>query len=111
MPQSLPERMPANAEDGHLVKIPAIAINHAAGDQLMNAVEVHFKTTSTRMTLRLTSENGDTNCPDATQTLPRDAKDEKLEKVEEIDTSTINTISEPTSGHRFVHAVVDSVRP
>ena len=112
MPQSLPERMPANAEDGHLVKIPAIAINHAAGEQLLTAAEVHFKATSTTMTLMLTSENGDTNCPDATQTLPRDERDENLEKVEEIETiNIINTITEPTSGRRFVHAVVDSVRP
>ena len=35
---ALPERMPANAQDGHLVKIFAIAVHHFAGEMLLEAV-------------------------------------------------------------------------
>ena len=69
--QSLPERMPANANDGHLVKIPVIAINHIAGLRLMSVLDTTTK-------LRLCPENPeDSLCPDELKTLPEQTQTNK----------------------------------
>jgi hypothetical protein len=101
MSESLPERMPANPEDGHLVKIPAIAINYAAGERLLNILRMGMaegkpknKMKKSKLQLLLTPEDGDDNqCPDAPQSLPRDG-----DYVKELDNTAESKSTSSSQG-------------
>ena len=72
--QALPDRMPANANDGHLVKIAAIAIDYIAGERLLNVLKQELDNR-----LRLSPENPDL-CPTTFEnTLPQQEDDPEVE--------------------------------
>ena len=96
---ALPERMPANAQDGHLVKIFATAVHHFAGEMLLEAVKERMEerggevgggggammvgAEDRRLRVRLAPENMEEGqCP-TLKTLP-EKKEEIVEERERI---------------------------